>query len=119
MFLANENFPKKSIDLLRENDVDIKSIGETSPGISDNKVLTIAQKEQRTILTFDKDYGYLIYKKNIAFSAGLIYFRFVPERPESVGQLLMKLIYSNVVFKGYFTVIHSGSIRQKPLPLLR
>ena len=119
MFLANENIPKKSIDLLREKDVDIKSIGETSAGISDNKVITIAQKEQRTILTFDKDYGYLIYKKNIAFSAGLIYFRFIPERPDSVGELLIKLISSGVVFKEYFTVIHSGSIRQKPIPHFR
>lgn len=34
-FLANENFPGPSIAYLRDNNIDVKSIAEHSPGISD------------------------------------------------------------------------------------
>ncbi|MEW5920437.1 MAG: DUF5615 family PIN-like protein [Bacillota bacterium] len=66
-FLANENIPLKSIEVLRKKGFDVKSVSELFPGISDKEVLTFAKKEQRIILTFDKDYGYLLYKEGIAF----------------------------------------------------
>lgn len=114
-FLANENIPLKSIEVLREKGFDVKSVSELFPGISDKEVLTFAKKEQRIILTFDKDYGYLLYKEGIAFKNGLVYFRFTPENPADAGEMLAKLISSGVTFKGFFTVVHSKSIRQKPL----
>ena len=68
-FLANENFPFPSLEILRENGVEVKSIAEECPGISDTEVMRIAQKKNLAILTFDKDYGELIYKHNIQKSA--------------------------------------------------
>jgi predicted nuclease of predicted toxin-antitoxin system len=62
MFLANENFPVPSIDLLRNNDYGVRSIQEASPGISDEEVLNIAVNDNFIILTFDKDYGDLIFR---------------------------------------------------------
>ncbi len=44
MFLANENFPRPSTIILRENGLKIKSIQEESPGISDTEVIEIAKK---------------------------------------------------------------------------
>ncbi|MGV3763141.1 DUF5615 family PIN-like protein [Parapedobacter sp.] len=52
-FLANENFPLPSTKLLRELGFDVKSIAEEMFGIPDNEVVTLAQSEQRIILTFD------------------------------------------------------------------
>jgi predicted nuclease of predicted toxin-antitoxin system len=63
-FLANENFPAPSIRLLKELGIEVKSISENSPGIVDEKVIQIAQKEKRIILTFDKDYGELIFRQH-------------------------------------------------------
>ena len=60
--LANENFPLDSIRLLFQQGFDIKSIGIDYSGITDREVMQIAIKEQRTILTFDRDYGELIFK---------------------------------------------------------
>ncbi|WP_051084275.1 DUF5615 family PIN-like protein [Segetibacter koreensis] len=62
--LANENFPKASVLLLRSLGYDVTSIGEDSPSISDRSVMQIAEAEQRIIQTFDRDYGELIYKHN-------------------------------------------------------
>lgn len=60
-FLANENFPLPSVRLLRSAGHDVLSITEESPGISDDRILTRAVAEERIILTFDRDYGELIY----------------------------------------------------------
>ncbi len=61
-FLANENFPFPSIKFLRENGYEIISISEESSGIADSEVLQKASAENLIILTFDSDYGELIFK---------------------------------------------------------
>ncbi len=69
-FLANENIPSKSISILRNAGYDVIAIGEESPGISDRDILNRAQIEHRIILTFDRDYGELIYKRWKPSSSG-------------------------------------------------
>jgi predicted nuclease of predicted toxin-antitoxin system len=60
--LANENFPITSVKLLSEAGIDIVSISLLSPGSSDAAVMKMASSENRTIITFDRDYGELIFK---------------------------------------------------------
>ena len=82
--LANENFPKASVLLLRSLGYDVASIGEDNPSISDQSVMQIASAEERIILTFDRDYGELIYKHNYKPQQGVIYLRldkYSPEEP--------------------------------------
>ncbi|MFO8067520.1 MAG: DUF5615 family PIN-like protein [Bacteroidales bacterium] len=74
-FLANENFPLKSVKLLKEAGYDIKSIGVEFTGIRDDEVINFAVNEKRNILTFDRDYGELIFKKGYKPKEGIIYFR--------------------------------------------
>ncbi len=57
MFLANENFPRPSILLLRESEIIVESIQEELAGIADEQFLQIAKDHNYIILTFDKDYG--------------------------------------------------------------
>lgn len=59
--LANENFPYPSIFYLRDKGFDIVSIGMENPSIKDSEIMSIAINESRTILTFDRDYGELIF----------------------------------------------------------
>ena len=61
-FLANENFPLTSIRILRDAGYNVESVLEKNPGAKDSEVLKEAKKEKRVILTFDRDYGELIYK---------------------------------------------------------
>ena len=62
MFLANENFPRPCTLILRDNGYQVKSIQEDYQGISDEDVIKIALNEKLIILTFDRDYGELIFK---------------------------------------------------------
>ncbi len=51
--LANENFPLKSIEIISQAGYDIIGIGIDNFGIRDDEVVDSAEKEDRTILTFD------------------------------------------------------------------
>ena len=75
-FLANENFPLVSVRNLRDFGLDIASIMEDSSGIKDTEVLARAVSENRIILTFDRDYGELIFRRFLPKPIGVIYFRY-------------------------------------------
>ncbi len=63
--LANGNFPLAGGEIIRSAGFDIKAIGVDFSGIFDYEVIDLAIKERRLILTFDRDYGELIFKKRI------------------------------------------------------
>jgi predicted nuclease of predicted toxin-antitoxin system len=81
-FLSNENFPLVSVRLLRRAGFDIAAITEDSPGAKDSTVLTRAVSEQRVVLTFDRDYGELIYRAGLTPPSGIVYFRYDPLTPD-------------------------------------
>lgn len=115
-FLANENFPVPSIKILRADGIFVKSIIQETPGIDDEKVLDIASKEELIILTFDRDYGELVFRKKLSSPQGLIYFRLRPSNPEEPAQMLLSLIdRGDVELAKKFTIVEHGRIRQKKL----
>ena len=115
-FLANENFPFPSIKLLREKGFEVKSIGEELSGISDERILSIAVNEQLIILTFDRDYGELIFKYMKESPPAVVYFRTKGENPIKAGQILFELLQNpNFQLTGYFTVIDETGVRQRKL----
>lgn len=115
-FLANENFPISSVRLLRNTGYDIVSIAEDMSGAKDQDVLARAHKEGRIILTFDKDYGELIYKQRLHTPVGIAFFRFGPSYPEESAEYLLGALEKSISLQNKFTVIEKGRIRQKHFP---
>lgn len=114
MFLANENFPKPSIILLREAGFHILSIQELKPGISDNEVVEIALRENLIILTFDRDYGEIVFRYSSVNKPGVIYFREKGADPLFAGRKLLKLLLEeSIKFESAFSVIEQNNIRQR------
>jgi len=91
-FLANENFPLLSVRILRQAELEVASVTEDSPGIEDSEVLARAADEERVILTFDRDYGELIYRLRLRSPRGVIYLRFRPHTPEEPASILLNLL---------------------------
>ncbi len=119
-FLANENFPVLSIRLLRRSDHNVASVIEDTPGAKDHEVLNRACEENRVILTFDRDYGELIYKHKSFIPVGVVYFRFAPATPEEPAEMLLNVLNKGEIeILGKFTVIERGRIRQKMLHRIR
>ncbi|TAK52035.1 MAG: hypothetical protein EPO24_15465 [Bacteroidetes bacterium] len=113
-FLANENFPVASVRILQEAGYDTKFIGFECPSISDVEVITLAVQESRTIITFDKDYGELIYKYGHKPKGGVIFLRLKEFTPEEPAEYLLHIIRSTeIIFENYLTVIDSKNIRQR------
>jgi predicted nuclease of predicted toxin-antitoxin system len=51
-FLANENFPRLSVEFLRSAGYNVIYVAEGFKSISDAAIMEIAIKEERTIITF-------------------------------------------------------------------
>ena len=114
-FLANENFPASSFRILQKNKWDIEHIGETNMGISDEEVIELSIRESRIIITFDSDYGELVFKHGFK-PKGVIYLRIKKFTPEYPAQLLTELIEEeNLEVEGKFTVIDDNQIRQREI----
>lgn len=115
-FLANENFPLRSIRLLREANHRVVSILQEAPGSIDADILRRAHAEGLIILTFDRDYGELIYRHKISPPAGVVYFRFAPATPTEPGEILLNILARDISsLSGRFTIIERGRMRQRAL----
>lgn len=113
-FLANENVPISSVNALKLRGFDITAIGIDNPSISDKQVMKIAIDETRTIITYDSDYGELIFKYGYKPRAGVIFIRKQPSEPLETAEILEKLTSAqNLTFERTLTVVDSDSIRQK------
>lgn len=64
---------------LREQGYDVYSVGEQSPGWTDKEVLTHALRENRVILSNDKDFGELVFKNHFSH-CGIVLMRLDDER---------------------------------------
>jgi len=114
--LANENIPLRSIEALRRNDHDILAIAQTNPGLDDATVLQIATDQTRIILTYDHDYGELIFRRSLDVPPGVVLFRFTPEFPAEPAELFEDVIASkNLKLDGMFTVLERTALRQRPI----
>ncbi len=112
--LANENFPLRSVKILDDAGFDIKYIGIDYAAIPDSEVMALAINEDRTILTFDRDYGELIFRKGYRPQMGVIYLRWESFRPNDPGDYLVKLLTSSKIkFECMLTVISENNIRQR------
>lgn len=112
--LANENFPLRSIHILRAAGFDIRGVGVEFAGITDREAMEIAIREERTILTFDRHYGELIFRHGFRPACGVIYLRWRQFGPEDPGKYLRELLTNTGVdFSHALTVIDEDTIRQR------
>lgn len=116
--LLNENVPLTSIYILRAQGYDAVAVAEVAPGAPDPWVLGLAHRERRILVTFDRDYGKLIYQKALPRPGGLVYLRFAPTTPEEPAHFLHHLFErKDLDVVGKFTVADRNQIRQRPLTL--
>ncbi len=73
-WLADENFPITSYRILASQGWDIKHISLENSSIQDFEVIGQAINEEWIVLTFDSDFGTLVFKEGYR-PLGVIYFR--------------------------------------------
>lgn len=116
LFIADENFPLPSIRMLRSAGHDVVAIITDSPGAADEVILARAVRETRIVLTFDRDFGELVYRLRLPPPHGVVYFRFDPATPTEPAEYLLKLISDQELsLEQRFTVADRRQVRQRPL----
>jgi len=113
--LANENVPGDAIIATRAAGHDVMWIREVSRGADDNAVLALALSEKRILLTFDKDFGEMVFRLGSAASCGIILARPRLRSPHYVVRFLLDVLDQPVTWEGQFGVAQEGRLRLIPL----
>src|SRR4051812_23690063 len=113
--LADENFPRPALHALREAGWDVFSVQEECPGISDEDVIAVAAREGRILLTLDKDFGELVYRRGLPAASGVILFRITPESPQDAAAFALAVARSQPDLRSCFCVVTRERIRIRPL----
>ena len=64
-FLVDVGVGEKVEDFLYKNGYDILSVRKLNPRMSDSEIINIAAKDNRIVITMDKDFGELIYDSGL------------------------------------------------------
>jgi predicted nuclease of predicted toxin-antitoxin system len=113
--LANENVPGAAVAALETTGNDVAWIRTAAPGSSDSEVLAWAAREERILLTFDKDFGELAKISRLPAKCGIILLRIPMPRADDVGQQIAGLIMARDDWGGHFSVVEPGRVRMRPL----
>lgn len=116
-WLADENIPACTIQSLRRTGVDLSWVADGCAGMSDRDVLAWACREHRGILSFDRDFGELIYLRVATPPPAVVFLRFVPVVADDVSRALVWL-FSNadLTLEGHFVTLSQDGARFRRLP---
>jgi predicted nuclease of predicted toxin-antitoxin system len=113
--LANENFPAEAVEALIRQGHEVAWTRTDAPGSSDLEVLHRAQDENRTLITFDKDFGELAFRHRLAADNGIILFRIRAPGPTHVARMAVATLESRSDWAGHFSVVEEHRVRMTRL----
>jgi predicted nuclease of predicted toxin-antitoxin system len=73
-YLADESVERQIVDPLRQAGYEVDYIAETAPGADDPDALARANREASVLITGDKDFGELVYRRRQK-NAGVVLLR--------------------------------------------
>lgn len=114
--LADENIDPFLVNWLRTQGHDVSSVRESARGAPDPNVLDAATRENRVLLTADKDFGDVVYRQGRP-TAGVILLRFhTGSRQEYLGLFIRHFPVIARAQPGRFVVAGNHGVRVRPLP---
>lgn len=118
LLLVNENFPAPALKRLRADGFDVVAVTEEMPGASDRAVLERAHELGRWLVTFDRDYGELVFLHELPPPPAIVFIRQEPIPPDAPAEWLASLLTDPELQPGYFITLGSKTIRRRALPAL-
>lgn len=115
-YLANENVPAEAVEAARHAGFDVAWVHERMPGADDDSVIALAISESRVLVTFDKDFGHLAFRRGIGGTCGIILCRPRLRSPAYLAEFLTTLLAEPIEWARHFAVAQEGKIRVVPLP---
>jgi predicted nuclease of predicted toxin-antitoxin system len=114
-WLADECVAAPLVAFLRAAGHDVLYVAEAAAGLSDSDVIALALREKRLLLTEDKDFGDLVFRRERAIP-GVVLMRVRPEHSALKAVRLAAAIerYGEGLF-GRYVVIEEGRFRSRRL----
>lgn len=109
--LADEGVDRQIVDRLREEGHAVIYVAEMSPGISDDSVLDIANREAAMLVTADKDFGEIVFRQGRS-SGGVILIRLEGLSPDAKAHIVSRAVNAHLEeIPGNFSVLSPGALR--------
>jgi predicted nuclease of predicted toxin-antitoxin system len=113
-FLADENLDFAVVRALRADGHDVRALAEETSRTVDAEVIALAGRENRILITEDKDFGWLAFVGG-AGAAGVVLVRYPANARQGLGQAMADLVCSRGdALRGGFTVVQPGQVRISP-----
>ncbi len=115
-FVADESVDRDIVQRLRQEDHQVWYVAEMEPGISDEEVLKLANRETALLLTADKDFGEMVFRQR-RFSGGIVLTRLAglsAQRKEDI--VATAVSQHSPELPQSLTVITPDLCRIRPLP---
>jgi predicted nuclease of predicted toxin-antitoxin system len=113
-FLADEGVDFPVVERLRGDGYEVLYVAEMDPGISDERVLAMANNMNALLLTADKDFGELIYRLR-RISAGVLLMRLAGLSPARKAEVVSSVVHDHGERLIHtFTVVTPGMVRVRP-----
>jgi predicted nuclease of predicted toxin-antitoxin system len=114
-WLADECVAAPLVAFLRTSGHDVLYVAEVAAGSNDSDVIALALREKRLLLTEDKDFGDLVFRRKRAMP-GVVLMRVGPENRALKVMRLAAAIerYGQGLF-GRYTVVEDGRFRSRRL----
>ncbi len=111
--LADEGVDRQVVARLRDEGHSVLYVAEMESGMADEAVLDLANREDRALLTTDKDFGELVFRQGLLSRSGVILIRLAGLTPEDKARTVASTIEEHAVelIPGTFTVITPGAVR--------
>ena len=115
-FLADENVSRLVVERLRGAGFDIKTIAETRSGTTDADILETADREDRILITEDRDFGELVVRQRLGVR-GMILLELDRLSNVTEANLVAEIASTHAgKLSGNLLVIEPARVRVRPLP---
>jgi predicted nuclease of predicted toxin-antitoxin system len=114
-WLCDENIPRLLVEELRTRSHDVAWVAEDGRGLSDTEVLSLAARERRICLTFDKDFGELAGSVPLPMECGIVLLRLPFTPTPTAASRVAAILESRNDWAEHFSVIEPGRVRMRRL----
>jgi predicted nuclease of predicted toxin-antitoxin system len=114
--LADENIDRPIVSWLRAEGHDVVETSVVAMEAEDAELIAISRREQRILMTFDRDIGRLIQSDSLPHP-GVVYLRLRGAGPQlwDAFKRIWPQIEATIV--GHFVTVKNDQVRRRPLPI--
>jgi predicted nuclease of predicted toxin-antitoxin system len=111
ILVADEGVDRPVVDRLRQDGHDVIYVAELSPSVADDEVLRRANAGRAVLLTADKDFGELVFRRGLAHS-GVVLLRLAGLANATKAEIVAEICRTRTTeLLGAFSVVSPGQVR--------